>query len=408
MSSHLLHPFRRYTVLLACFIAGCSSLPPAGTLESNAASREVTALFWDRHVIVPAQVTEPGVAFLLLDSGANMTVLDLSAARRLGITVGGTTQISGYGEEVLEGGVAELAIGVPGSVSYRLYRPVADFAGLDAAFGRRFEGVLGADFFGRFVIEIDYADERVILHDPRRYRPHPEDVRVALEIDGGRPHARGRVLLPDGREIPGRFIIDTGDRSGVTLNSPFVRTHAVLEAMPATTGIRSAGTGGWSEDREGRLRGLRLGNFTLDAPLATLSLAEAGLATSDDVAGHVGGEVLRRFTVTFDYRNRALYLRPNARYHEPFEADMAGFGIVAEGADLRQYRVSWIDEGSPAERAGLRSGDLVVEVDGRITNELIMPDWHSLRRAQPGQLLRLAVERGNERLVLAISLERRL
>jgi hypothetical protein len=401
-------PPRRFTVLLAFCIAGCSSLPPAGTLESNAASTEVTTLFWGRHIIVSAQVTEPGVAFLLLDSGANLTVLDLSVARRLGITVGGATRISGYGEQILEGGVAELEIGVAGSVSYRLYRPIADFSGLDTSFGRRFEGVLGADFFGRFVVEIDYADERVILHDPRRFRPHPEDVRVALEIDGGLPYARGSVLLPDGREITGRFLIDTGAGSDVTLNAPFVRTHAVLETMPATTGIRSAGTGGWSEDRAGRLRGLRLWNFTLDAPLATLSLAEAGLATSDDAAGSIGGEVLRRFTVTFDYRNRAMYLRPNAGYNDPFEADMAGFGIVVEGADLRQYRVNRVDEGSPAERAGLRSGDLVVEVDGRSANELIMPDWHSLKRGQPGQLLRLVVERGTERLVLPISLESRL
>ena len=49
-----------------------------------------------------------------------------------------------------------------------------------------------------------------------------------------------------------------------------------------------------------------------------LSLEEAGLFGSDGWAGNIGGEVWRRFTVTPDYGDGTLWLRPNAGLDSPF------------------------------------------------------------------------------------------
>ncbi|HFC53278.1 MAG TPA: sigma E protease regulator RseP [Gammaproteobacteria bacterium] len=63
-------------------------------------------------------------------------------------------------------------------------------------------------------------------------------------------------------------------------------------------------------------------------------------------------------------------------------------------------RIDRVVEGSPAAKAGLQGGDLVVEVDGRE-----IADWSELVRLihdNPGAPLRLTVERAGERITLQV------
>jgi hypothetical protein len=290
-------------LLLALFLSGCASLP-AGRLEGAAAYTEVPARFFGQHVLVQVNIGEAGPVWLMLDTGAQLTILDLAAARELGVAVGGATELEGIGAESVRGGVTAepLTIHVPGSELYVLHRPVADLSPLEPFFGAPFPGVLGGDLFLRFVVEIDYARERVILHDPRRFQPREDDARLALELDRQLPFVRGAVILPDGRELSGRFLIDTGASGSLTLYAPFVRTHGLVEAMPSTIVTEAAGIGGTLTETQGRLRAFRMGPFLLDEPVASLSLAETGLTAAHGSEGHIGGEMLRRFTLTIDYR----------------------------------------------------------------------------------------------------------
>jgi hypothetical protein len=396
-------------LLLALFLSGCASLP-AGRLEGGAAYTEVPARFFGQHVLVQVNIGEAGPVWLMLDTGSQLTILDLAAARELGVAVGGATELEGIGAESVRGGVTAepLTIHVPGSEPYMLHRPVADLSPLEPFFGAPFPGVLGGDLFLRFVVEIDYARERVILHDPRRFQPRDDDARLALELDRQLPFVRGAVILPDGRELSGRFLIDTGANGSLTLYSPFVRTHGLVEAMPATIGTEAAGIGGTLTETQGRMGAFRMGPFLLEEPIATLSLAETGLTASRGSVGQIGGEMLRRFTLTIDYRGRALYLRPNDRVDEPFEAGMSGIRLRSAAPEFREHTVHRVDEGSPAALAGLQPGDVLLEVDGRLAVEFTLPELHELLRSEPGRVLQLLVRRGEEPRVIEIRLVRRI
>jgi hypothetical protein len=396
-------------LLLALSLSGCVSLP-AGRLEGGAPSIHVPARFFGEHVLVPVRLAGAGPAWLMLDTGAQLTILDLATARQLGITVSGTVALEGLGAESVSGGVTAepIAIQVAGSQPYVLHRPVADLSPLEPFLGMPFAGVLGGDLFQRFVVEIDYDVGHVILHDPRRFRPRADDAYLPLEVDRQLPFVRGAVVLADGRELSGRFQIDTGARGSLTLYSPFVRSHGLIEALPATVAEVAAGVGGEMVVKQGRLRAFRMGPFLLDEPTASLSTAEAGLTASAASAGHIGAEVLRRFTVTIDYRRGALYLRPNQRVGEPFDANMAGMGLRSAGPEFREHTVDFVDAASPAERAGLEPGDVLLEVDGRPAVEFTLPEFRALISRQQGRLLQLLVRRGDQTLSIPIRLERRI
>ncbi|RMD78954.1 MAG: RIP metalloprotease RseP [Gammaproteobacteria bacterium] len=63
-------------------------------------------------------------------------------------------------------------------------------------------------------------------------------------------------------------------------------------------------------------------------------------------------------------------------------------------------RLAEVEPGGPADRAGLRPGDLIVAVDGRP-----MPTWEAFVRyvrAHPGQVLKVRVRRGGQSLTLSL------
>ncbi len=115
--------------------------------------------------------------------------------------------------------------------------------------------------------------------------------------------------------------------------------------------------------------------------------------------------VLSRFTVTFDYSRKVMYLRRNANLEAPFEANLAGLGIGAEGDDLRVRRVVFVRDGSAALRAGIQTGDVIAEVNGRQAGDLSMAGIREVMR-QPGTELRLVVLRGDQRIPFTLRLER--
>jgi hypothetical protein len=390
-------------------VAGCGGLPPTGELEHDQPQVQIATELHGAHVFLPVHVSGSPPLWMLLDTGAELTVLDLGTARELGVGVSGFSGITGFGADTLRGGVTEggVAIALPGAIPYHLRRPVVDLAGLEPHLGRRVPGIVGSDLFLRFTVELDYEGGRVVLHQTRHFQPRPDDVRLPLRLHRHRPYVEATLTLPDGGEIGGQFLVDTGTNTSLQLNSPFLSRHQVLERVGPTVGIMTGGVGGRTTEREGRLVALKLGPFTLDAPTVVLSTSATG-AGADPAAGVIGAGILNRFTVTTDYRNRTLFLRPNGRFGKPFPSDMAGFAISVGPNDPRDFAVRWVDPGSPAERAGLAPGDRLIEIDGRPASDFSLPEIRNLfRRSEEGEIS-LVVGRGAETLMLRVLLVPRI
>lgn len=73
---------------------------------------------------------------------------------------------------------------------------------------------------------------------------------------------------------------------------------------------------------------------------------------------------------------------------------------------LREPRITSIEEGSPAQRAGLRRGDVIHTINDMIVDEPV--DYHiALIGRQPGETLRIKYERNGESRTKTLTIERR-
>lgn len=81
---------------------------------------------------------------------------------------------------------------------------------------------------------------------------------------------------------------------------------------------------------------------------------------------------------------------------------LAGLGITPYAPAVPPV-VSEVVADSPAERAGLMAGDRVLSADGTLMAEWM--EWVEYVRARPGQVISLAVERGDDTLAMQITPE---
>jgi C-terminal processing protease CtpA/Prc len=149
-----------------------------------------------------------------------------------------------------------------------------------------------------------------------------------------------------------------------------------------------------------------MGPFALEKPVAVLSQPGGeGHISTDGSFGNIGGDVLQRFRVTFDYRRKQLRLVPGPSFARPFEADMTGMILTIRPDGDHPVEVVKVAPGSPAAEAGVAAGDILVSVDGK---PLAAGDLAAFRKRMKteGEALRLGLVRGAEKTEAAFTTRR--
>ena len=267
---------------------------------------------------------------------------------------------------------------------------VADIEG----FLRRVEGlddvagVIGLEWFVRMPIKVDYARSRLTLYDPSQFTYAGSGTRVAVAARGRLPQVRGSI---DGTE--GSFDIDTGSRGSLTLTPAFVAKNDLAKRYVAkNVAITGAGAAGPVRAALARGKLLKLGSVEVPNPVIAMPKVE-GEAAKTDVAGNVGYGILRQFAVTYDLPNDALYFERYLNFGTPDIADRGGLWL--ERAD-DGFKVIDVVAGGPAATAGLKAGDVIVEVNGFPWAQTPLPAVRDAMRLPVGSKVRVKTSSGNE------------
>ena len=373
----------RSLVILCCvaFVSSAAGVP--FELNSN-------------KVYLPVRVSGKGPYPFVLDTGSISNVVDAERAKALGIAAVGKSEARGAGEGSLPGSVGKnVDLSVNGAATGKQEVEILPInKAISFSEGHAVNGLLGSPFFERFVVEIDYAGKQVNFHEPAKFQYSGPAEPIPFEIEHGNILVRANVVLPNGERIAGKFLVDTGWRAALSVNSPFVRDHK-LRAMTATiVALTGVGIGGPVTDAIGRISSLEIGRYAIKNPVTNFSEATSGIQAQNDFVGIIGGEVLRRFTAVFDYPRRRMFLQPNAHFDEPYDFDMSGLYVTAEGKDFRTFKVYKVVFGSPADGSGLREGDQIWAINDQLAAKLTLEQIRQMFR-QEGKEYSIRALRGD-------------
>jgi hypothetical protein len=373
------------------FASGTSALHIPFELSSNV-------------IFLQVRVNGSQPLWFVLDTGASLTIIDAERAKLLGIKFSIVGKAEGAGASPVDAGLAkDLSFSLSGLDFQARQTGVLSLSDLNRYTGRTVDGILGHNFFSRFVVEIDYAARLINLYDPKSFQYSGAGESVPIELKDGGANVRARLALAGRAPVEGNFRIDTGGSHALLLSTPFVKEQNVLQSVPKTIAVPAAGVGGETNVLLGRIQSLQLGRFTLEKPVTSFAQSTKGALANKNLTGNIGGGILRRFKVIFDYPNRRMILEPNSRFTESFESDMSGVVLIAEGAKLDIPKVFYVTDSSPASEAGLRVGDIITAIDGKPSSTFTLDDIREMFK-QNGREYLLSIKRGEQSLQIKIKL----
>ena len=343
----------------------------------------------NNHIYVDGRIDGKPARFLVDTGGANL--LTPAAAEKFGIVGEGKLAAGGVGEQRADLALAharEVRIGGASLAQPVFY--IIDLGQLGAVEGAEADGLVGYEMFRRFGVQIDYANRKLILCTAEKFVPPSGASVVPFTLDDRIPIVAGML---DGTPI--RMSVDTGSRSSLTLHAPFVREHDLIGRYHAgPEAVLGWGVGGPSRERPARFGTLHLGDLDVRGIAGELFSGDKGSFANPDLGGNLGGGVLRRFTVGFDYANRKMYLAPNATFAQADAFDRSGLWLLDDAGVLK---VADVAPDSAAARAGITNDDRIVSIGGEAVSKRTLPEWRKLLRETPaGTKLALEFRRGGK------------
>ncbi|HKS29877.1 MAG TPA: aspartyl protease family protein [Pyrinomonadaceae bacterium] len=348
------------------------------------------------HVLLQGRVNGLGPVWFTLDTGAGLSVINVRRAREWGLQVSGTGRAQGAGGMAESGRLNGVTFNLEGVEIKNLNVMALALDSIEATAGRSMDVIIGAELFHRYVVEVDYESRFITLYDPKQFVYTGSGESLPLTIAENHPYVTARLVVAGLEPIEGEFVIDAGSGFGITFNPAFVKERSLAERVPNTVQTKARGVGGEFPLTIGRIESLSLGRFKMDKPTAAFPQT-GGFISRKGSVGNIGGQILRRFKVIFDYSRKRMIIEPNKSFNDPFEFDKSGLALITDVPQFKTIKVIRVMENSPASEVGLKAEDVLLEVDGRAASEFTL---HSLREMfrKDGKTYSLKVKRGEETL----------
>jgi len=374
-------------------------------------------------MIIPVRVNQGETMRFVLDTGINNTIItELAGTDTVSLKFAREISVAGLGDGVpLEGWFsAGNRIVIPASEdgeenlicdSSNIFVLTTDHFQLTRQLGVRVNGLIGSGLFNQFLVKIDPETRIITLFDRDKVnlkRLTRSFQRIPLIISNGKAYADVVLTQEDGSELTARLLIDTGASLSFWI-SPEADS---LIRVPSKT-IRSflgQGLNGEISGSIGRISQARLGPFSFKKPLVSYPDQESlgGIMLGHSRHGSMGNDILRRFTVIMDYPDRSLYLKPNRFFGAPFTYNRSGMEVEKPIPTFPIYSVYSVIEGSPADLAGVREGDVIEYVNYTPVLSLTLDDINNILHGEEGKTVTLKINRNGESFRLKINLDVRI
>jgi hypothetical protein len=353
----------------------------------------------NNHIYADVRVNGKGPYTFIFDTGG-LNLVTPTLAKSLGLKIEGHVEARGAGSGTMDAGFTKVQLLELSAASIKdqpfgafPLDALSDVEGLDQS------GMIGFETFRRFVTRIDYGSHTITLIDPKSFDARTAGIEVPLTFDG---NVTEIDAVYDG--IRGKFQLDTGARSALTLTGPFVAKNDLrAKARKGVEGVTGWGVGGATRSYTERAGTLAIGSFTITAPVVQLASDAGGAMTESGIAGNIGAGILKRYVLTLDYGHNVVYFRPIAgRIADLDTFDRAGVWL---NRDTRGFKVIDVTASAPAAEVGLHAGDIVTAVDGKPATSIALYDLrYRLRNDAPGTHVRFTIDRKGTAQELEVTL----
>lgn len=399
----------------------------------------------DNLIIVPVEVNGVTLSFLF-DTGVSKPILfNIANIDTLQINNVETVYLRGLGGgepvEALKSQNNLFKIGNAINFDQDIYVVFDSSINFTPRLGIPVHGIIGFDLFRDFTVEINYSSKYLRLHKPETfvYRKCRKCEQFNLSFYNNKPYINGTVKIGV-ENLPVKLLIDTGSSDALWL---FEEDSLGMKPLNNNyfddflgKGLSGSVYGKRTKVKSFSLKSFVLKNVNVAFPDST-SISYA--RKHEERNGSISGEILKRFNIIMDYKNARITLKKNNKFRSPFRYNKSG--IVLEQNGIRVVKEKYFEkpfnnygksnEGnaiinftelfrlnlkpafsivelrkdSPAERAGLLIGDVILSINGKDTYNMKLQDLVEIFSDDDDKLIRLGIERDNKQMRINFRLE---
>ena len=173
--------------------------------------------------------------------------------------------------------------------------------------------VIGYELFQSCVVRFDYPAGVMDVWDAKHAPRHLEGVTVPMTLENNHPYVGGTLMVPGRPPLEGRFVIDTGKQCRT---HPRARGGGAREpprrVPPPSRGDRPRRGRRRVEPGRARHGVHHYGDLTFTKPIVVMPDSGAGHIAAGGSIGNIGGQILGRCRVTFDYPRHTIGFRARA------------------------------------------------------------------------------------------------
>ncbi len=402
--------------------------------------------FINNLIFIPVKVNGVELNFLL-DSGVEETILfSMEDKKEVSFFSIEKITLRGLGEEESIEGLksAKNTIEIIGmkSTNQLLYIVLDQSFNLSSNIGIPVNGIIGFNFFKNNLVEINYTRKQITIYrdtDKNRKRIERKFQKVPITIERLKPYMNSKVFL-NSVEVPVKLLIDIGNSDAIWLFEN--KSKSIKVPSKNFEDYLGQGFSGDVEGKRAQISKFTMADFEFYNPIIAFpdSTSIKNVKLVKDRSGSVGSEILRRFTVVFDYQNQKMYLRKNGDFNSPFSYNKSGVEIQHDGLQWVQetvrletvpiiksgdlalntneaennfkykfvlkpiYLIGNVRKNSPADLCGLQKGDVIFRVNTTSAYKYTLEEINSLLKSEEEKWITFEVERKGKILVFKFQL----
>ncbi|HEY0244154.1 MAG TPA: aspartyl protease family protein [Mucilaginibacter sp.] len=381
---------RRAILFFCLFFCWCvTAKAQYFSLDSNRKRVIMPFLFIRNLVVIKLKINNHGPYNFILDTGVGqMLITEPSLIDSLEVYTQRPITITGFGagENYDAYLTAPLKVDIKGLVSHNVSAAILnkDLLGLSGYAGMHIHGLLGYEFFNQLAVKVDFEDTVITVCRPKNISPFKKGVKIPMSIEQNRPYIETNVTCDDGTESRSKLIVDLGAGHAISLEHIEEKGDFSGKVIAGNLGV---GLKGLISGYLGRVKAVDLGKYKLTNLIASYpedNFTKSLLVFRD---GNMGVDLLKRFTLIFDYSGGALYLKSNTKYHDPFEHDMSGLEYYATGNDYRHIIIDRVEPGSAGEIAGLEKNYEITAINFKSVEYMTLEQIDALFKSRDNRTI---------------------
>lgn len=395
------------------YIVGCLFILNASVCYSE--NKKVASFPFEMigsYVVLTVRINNSTPLKMILDSGIKHTIVsELFEDDEIQFHYVDTVKLQGLGNEyelsayrsannIIKVGRLQMKKSV-------VYHLQSDIFKLSMILGQKINGIMGSEIFKNYVVDINYTLQKVSVYEPEGFVAPEKYEWIPMETTP----LNKMFINVDVKETNSdeykkvKVLLDTGAESSAWFQT--VRENAVKISEKSIYGVIGEGLNGEILGSFSRLQELCIGSHCILNPIVAFpdssAITEALYMPGRD--GTVGSQILKRFNMIFDFRNQRFYIVKNRHFKDPFDYNVSGVELVQTLLFFPVYEIDKIWKNSKAEKAGLKVGDIVFEINNEKTYFKSLPEVKKTFSTPSRRPLHLLIKRGDEFIKIQLDMK---